>query len=278
MGTARHQQSNGGTEHIVKMAKQNLSAICEGNYRNWPKLVPQAELALNTSVSSVTGFAPLTLAFGFDPLLPHNHNQPTAIEENIDKARINAAKSQDNMERKTNLSRSLPETINVGDRVLIDREGIKWPADYNNDMKLAHRRLGAFVVKEIDPTRQNYRLELPHNLQIYDWFHISILTKYKPPNTHFPKRISSMIIQENYPETDYEVEQIVDHRLFRNTKQYLINWRNYGTEFNSWEPETNVNAPDLIELYIQSRGGVIEFSKKSPRDLTQSLALTASPQ
>ena len=145
-------------------------------------------------------------------------------------------------------------------------------------MRLAHRRLGAFVVKEIDPARQNYRLELPHNLQIYDWFHISILTKYKPPNTHFPKRISSKIIQENYPETDYEVEQIVDHRLFRNTKQYLIKWRNYGTEFNSWEPETNDNAPDLIELYIQSRGGVIEFSKKSPRDLTQSLALTASPQ
>ena len=181
------------------------------------------------------------------------------------------------MERKANLSRSAPEKISVGDRVLIDREGINWPADYNKDMKLAHRRLGAFVVKEIDPVRQNYRLELPHNLRIHDWFHISILTKYNKPDTHFPNRKESKIIQENYPETDYEVERILDHRLFRNVKQYLVKWKDYGSEFNSWEPETNIDAPELIQLYIQSRGGVVEFSKKKIKANSPVKALETRP-
>ena len=106
-----------------------------------------------------------------------------------------------------------------------------------------------------------------------------MLAKYKPPDTHFPARKTSKTIQENYPETDYEVEKILDHRLFRKNKQYLVKWKDYGTEFNSWEPETNISAPELVQLYVQSRGGVIEFSKKSsPRDLTQSLALANSPQ
>ena len=75
-----------------------------------------------------------------------------------------------------------------------------------------------------------------------------------PPDTYFPTRKTSKIIHENYPETDYEVERILDHRLFKSSRQYLVKWKDYGTEFNSWEPETNINAPELVQLYIQSRG------------------------
>ena len=57
---------------------------------------------------------------------------------------------------------------------------------------------------------------------------------------------------------DYEVEKFLDHRVFRRQQQYLIKWKGYGSEHNSWEPAKNVNAPELIKIYQQSRGSVMD--------------------
>ena len=56
-----------------------------------------------------------------------------------------------------------------------------------------------------------------------------------------------------------------------------MKWKDYGSEFNSWEPETNINAPELFQLYIQSRGGVVEFSKKKIKAKSPVKALETIP-
>ena len=53
-----------------------------------------------------------------------------------------------------------------------------------------------------------------------------------------------------------EVEQILDTRLFGRWKkwQYLIKWKGYAEAHNSWDPEENVNVPELVKEFHQQTG------------------------
>lgn len=37
-----------------------------------------------------------------------------------------------------------------------------------------------------------------------------------------------------------QVEALLKHRTRGGKSQYLVNWKNYGAEYNSWEPEENL--------------------------------------
>ena len=54
-------------------------------------------------------------------------------------------------------------------------------------------------------------------------------------------------------ETVYEVEQIDDDREIKGKKQYFIKWRNFPTSDNTWEPEENLDCPDLIARYEEAK-------------------------
>jgi hypothetical protein len=49
----------------------------------------------------------------------------------------------------------------------------------------------------------------------------------------------------------YEVEQILDHRIHRRQKQYLVKWVGYPLHDATWESARNIKAdvPDLVEQY-----------------------------
>ena len=137
--------------------------------------------------------------------------------------------------------------------------------DKNMDKKLNGKRLGPFKVTEIDKKYLNYKLDLPKQLPVYPWFFRALLTKYKKPSDQFPGRKNTKIFQSQYPDLDYEVEKILDHRIFKKKLQYKIRWKNYPPEHDSWEPAENINASDLINDYQQSRGGVASGPSPSSR-------------
>jgi hypothetical protein len=136
MSTARHQQTNGGSEHLVKMAKLCLSSTCAKDPSDWPNSLAATEFALNSSLSSATGYAPLALAFGLSPLEISENCKEIQITEQIKNAKINMAKAQDKMEKYANKLKSSPEEIKLGDLVLLDRDGLNWASDKNTDKKL----------------------------------------------------------------------------------------------------------------------------------------------
>jgi hypothetical protein len=83
-------------------------------------------------------------------------------------------------------------------------------------------------------------------------FHTSLLTPYRETTTHGPNfsRPPPDMIEG---QEEYEVESIVAHRQFGRGKKlhYLIKWKGYPASDNTWEPEENVHAPDLILRYRQ---------------------------
>merc|ERR1719361_370089 len=48
---------------------------------------------------------------------------------------------------------------------------------------------------------------------------------------------------------NFEVEDIVNHRIKKGKIEYLIRWKGYTPQDDSWEPEDNLECPDKIRAY-----------------------------
>ena len=81
----------------------------------------------------------------------------------------------------------------------------------------------------------------------YPTFHINLLEPYY--NQTFPsqKKLPPPPI-EIEGENEYELEEIIDSRLFRNKLQYRAKWTGYPPQHDlEWYPSTNfTNAQDTI--------------------------------
>ena len=47
-------------------------------------------------------------------------------------------------------------------------------------------------------------------------------------------------------EEEWVVEDILDSKIINRKLRYLVKWKDFGVEHNSWEPRENVHAPDII--------------------------------
>jgi hypothetical protein len=54
----------------------------------------------------------------------------------------------------------------------------------------------------------------------------------------------------------FEVEEILEHRRHGPRLEYKLRWRGFGPEDDTWEPESNIQAPELIEAYWNKVSGV----------------------
>lgn len=64
---------------------------------------------------------------------------------------------------------------------------------------------------------------------------------------------------------DYEVDRILDVCIHRNNKrEFLIRWKGYSSNSDSWEPEENLDCKDLIEKFM---GKVEQMKNVSQKDL-----------
>lgn len=50
-------------------------------------------------------------------------------------------------------------------------------------------------------------------------------------------------------ESEYEIEDILDHKVVRKVRKYLVKWKDYSEEYNSWESENDIFAKEAIENY-----------------------------
>ena len=142
--------------------------------------------------------------------------------------------------------------FNPSDKVFLDTSDIQTT---HPSQKLLHQQLGPFVVEQqIGPMA--YYLKLPHWMkQLYLVFNVVKLTlALDNPITGWKMTDHPLPIVIN-GEVEWEVEKILDSRWHRRRFQYLIKWKGYSREHNSWEFTSKVSTPELTaEFYCKHPG------------------------
>lgn len=256
--TAYHPQSDGQTERTNQELETYLRMFISYRQDDWDEWVESAEFAYNNRTSSATGYTPFYLNTGRHPRMstdlkkdvktPQAKEFADQMKELHQLAEKALHKAAETMKKYYDKKRD-PKTpeFKIGDLVWLDASDLNTTRPAK---KLREKRLGPFkVLKKLSSL--NYKLQLPPIwTQIHPVFHIEKLFPYQSNNPHTeppPDLVEG--------EEQYEVESIVDSRVWRKKLQYRVRWTGYSAEEDTWQyPEDLTNA----QLAITN------FHKKNP--------------
>ena len=252
MSTAYHPQTDGETERVNQELEIYLRMFCTNEPHKWKSLLPTAEFAHNNRYHDTIKTSPFRLMYGTDPVaIPTASIQMTApaAEERIHilkKARQEALAAHE-LARQLVASRNKDRSVRLekGDKVWLDNRNLHIPY---KSRKLAPKREGPFEIEQVmGPI--TYKLKLPKQWRIHPVFHAALLTPYKETTIHGPnytKPPPDIISGQE----EFEVEAIITHRRRGAGYHYLVKWKGYGPNDNSWEPERNLgNAAEILQQY-----------------------------
>ncbi|QRW23607.1 Retrotransposable element Tf2 protein [Rhizoctonia solani] len=129
---------------------------------------------------------------------------------------------------------TVPE-YSIGKKVWLDGKNIELRTNSN---KLDPKQLGPF--------------KLPETLKIHNVFYVGLLSRsHKSPNQPFLEQPPPETIEG---EEEYKVKQIIDSKQQQGKWFYLIKWKGYRPEDNSWEPEELLeHSQEEIKQFNQAR-------------------------
>ena len=88
-----------------------------------------------------------------------------------------------------------------------------------------------------------------------------------PPN--LLKLVSSGATLDSEP--SYGIDAILQHRETDSGYEYLVKWKGYGEDENTWEPFSNFNSIEAIQKYWVRRGKSMPTSQTRPTKRRQRL-------
>ncbi len=256
MSSAFHPQTDGQTERVNQTLETYLRHFVSSELNDWDTLLSRAEFAHNAAFHESIRQTPFFLNFGYQPRTPLGEviervNPASAsfverLQSALSFARKCLVAAQQRQKVFADQKRK-EISFSVGDKVLLSTKYLNLKHSETN-RKLLPKWIGPFeVVQVVGPVA--YKLNMNPGWRVHPVFHVSLLEPYRDSGRVQPP--PPPIEMEGTLE--YEVDTILDHR-FRGTRNpkasYLVAWKGYGPEHNTWEPEANVvNAPDKVAHY-----------------------------
>jgi len=257
--TAWHPQMDRQTEHVNQELNQFLRLFVNKRQNDWYNLLPIVEFQYNNYIYSATQQPPFLLDTG---RIPHMGFEPSQVPSGLEtvnefmeqmksateEAKSAIHKAQEDMMQYYNQKRTLAPMYKPEDQVYLDTSDIKTT---HPSPKLSYHRLEPFEIeRQVGPLA--YHLKLPHGMrQLHPVFNIIKLSA-APEDPILERKLQvppPPIVVDGKEE--WEVEEILDSRWHRRRFQFLVKWKGFSREHNSWEAASDVKAPDLVAEYYR---------------------------
>ena len=228
---------------------------------NWSEWLATAEFAFNNKMHTATKMSSFKVNYGrerrmgFD-IRKKGKNEKAEefareMKERHEEARAVLVKAQKEIKRQADRSRKESEEYRVGDKVLISIKDFSTELIKRATKKLTEKFIGPYVVRKI-VSENAVELELPASLRIHPVVNMRRIVKYRE-QVEGQKKVPPPPV-EVAGEKEYEVEEILDRQERRGKTKYLVKWKGYTAEENTWERLENLkNAMKKVEEFEKGR-------------------------
>ena len=261
LSTAYHPETDSQTERTNQELEQYLRMYVNHRQNNWAEWLAIAEFAFNNKVHTATKTSPFQVNYGREPRMGFDIRKKgknekveefvKEMKERHEEARVALVKSQEEMKRQADRSRKEAEEYRVGDKVLISTKDFLIELMKRATKKLMEKFIGPYMVKKI-VSENAVELELPLLLRIHPVVNVRRIVKYREQVEGQKKILPPPI--EVAGEKEYEVEEILDKQERRGKTKYLVKWKGYTVEKNTWEGLENLkNIIEKIKEFEKGR-------------------------
>jgi len=117
----------------------------------------------------------------------------------------------------------------------------------NEREKLTEHFVGPYKVKGIVSSNA-IELELPKSIRIHPVVNVSRVWLYKSQVERQKKILPKLLIIKGQEE--FKIEKILNKRTIRGKEKFLVRWKGYTAEEDTWENRENLeNTKELVEEF-----------------------------
>jgi len=169
------------------------------------------------------------------------------MKEIQEEMQVALRKAQEKIKKQVDWHRGEVEEYKVGDMVLLRTKDLKWQMISRRMDKLMERFVGPYRVKGIISLNA-IELELPSSIRIHPVVNVSRIHRYRDQVKG--QKVMPPPPVEIQGEMEYEVDKILSKRKRYGKVEYLVQWKGYTAEEDTWEKEGNLgNAQEAIRDY-----------------------------
>ena len=241
--------------------EQYLRFFIEHRQKDWLEWLAAAEFAINNKVHMATKVSPFMANYGKELRMGGDIRKKGKVEsatefvERMKKVQEEAEaalkKTQEEMKRYVDRGRKEAENWKKGDKVLLSTKDLVFKEKPTK--KLTERYVGPYAIEEV-VSLNAVKLRLPSSMRIHLVVNVSRIVRYREQMKGQKKEEGKPVEVEGVEE--WEVEKILNKKKIRGVEKYLIRWKGFTAEGDTWERKENLkNAEELIKEF--KRGEVV---------------------
>ena len=255
LSTAFHPQTDGQMERMNQELEQYLRFFIEHRQKDWPEWLAMAEFAVNNKIHTATKVSPFMANYGKELRMGGDIRKKGKVEntkkfvERMKKVHEEAEavlrKMQEEMKRYADRGRKEAEVWKKGDQALLSTKDLVFKE--RPSKKLTERYMGPYTIEEVVSSNA-VKLRLPSSMRIHPVVNVSWIVRYKE-QVKGQKREEGKLVEIEGVE-EWEVEKILNKKKIRGVEKYLVRWKGFTAERDTWEKKENLeNAVELIEEF-----------------------------
>ena len=246
-------QTDGQTEQMNQKLEQYLQFFVEHRQKDWLEWSASAEFVVNNKIHTATKILPFMANYRRELRIEGDMRKKGKVEsatefiEKMKKVHEEAGaalkKMQEEMKRYVDRSRKEMEEWKKRDRVMLSTKNLvtkKRPVQ-----KLTERYVRPYAIEEVVSSNV-VRLQLPSLMRIYLVVNVSWIVWYK-------EQVKGQKIKEEKPVEvegvkEWKIEKILNKRKIRGVEKYLVYWKGFIAEHDSWERKEDLgNTKGVLE-------------------------------